>query len=420
MLFSVYFKFRTVVWLTLIALPLSGQTNCTLRKALQLARVNNPALKGEILNIDIAQSDIITAGFRPNPVLGNQTINIANESSFASNTSWNDKQNRQVFWQLSKPFQIAGQRKYKIDAAYKNVSFAEKNYSETERNLFLDVANKWIEIWTAQKQLSIIETAKINIDSLVYINQVRLKNQVITPTDLFRTELLAKQYALQYNTVEQDVINKQKELKYLLGVQDSVTIDTTYNFVQTISPVIDSLLQQSLQNRSDIQTAKSLIDLSKSNIRFQKSLAYPQPELGVIYNPQNAVPYLGIGASIDLAIFDRNQGEIKKSLILKQQAEQQLLAIQSKLQTEIRIAYSSFQLQRQNVEHFKPILEQSQTILDNVKYAYLKGGTTIIDFLEAQRSWLDTQQQYYDVLLQYHQSYVQLLYATGLINQLAQ
>jgi len=105
--------------------------------------------------------------------------------------------------------------------------------------------------------------------------------------------------------------------------------------------------------------------------------------------------------------------------LLKQQAEQHLFTIQKQLQTEITNAYASYQLQQQNVQNFQTILEQSQTILDNVKYAYLKGGTTIIDFLEAQRSWLETQQQYYEALQQYRQSNIQLLYATGLINQLA-
>ena len=76
-------------------------------------------------------------------------------------------------------------------------------------------------------------------------------------------------------------------------------------------------------------------------------------------------------------------------------------------------------MHQENTLNFQEVLEQSQTILDNVKYAYLKGGTTIIDFLEAQRSWLDTQQDYFNALEQYRKSYLQLLYATGLINQLA-
>jgi cobalt-zinc-cadmium efflux system outer membrane protein len=205
-----------------------------------------------------------------------------------------------------------------------------------------------------------------------------------------------------------------------LGVQDSVSIDTTSDFIFTVPANIDSLLNQSMQYRSDIQVAKSLIAVSNSNIKLQKSLAYPQPEIGIMYNPQNSIPYFGVSATIDLPIFNHNQAEIKKADISKQQAEQNLMTIQSKIQTELSVAYSSFQIQRLNIQYYKSVIEQSQIILDNVKYAYLKGGTTIIDFLEAQRSWLETQQQYNDVLQQYHQGYIQLLYSTGLINQLAQ
>ena len=404
----------------LYCLTASAQTNYTLQQALQTARVNNLVLKTEQLNVSIAQTDIITAKLRPNLVLNNQTIQLMQPSHFPANTSWYNGKNRQVWWQLTKSFQIAGQRKYKIDVANKNVAFAEKNYTERERNLYADVAEKWLEVWTAQKQLDILLTAKSNIDSLVITNQLRYKNQVITQTDLFRTELLSKQYAIQYKTALQEVINRQNELKFLLGIQDNVSIDTADNFLFSIPANIDSLLAQSLQSRSDILTAKSLIEVSNSNIKLQKSLAFPQPELGFIYNPQNTIPYFGIYATIDLPVFNRNQGEIKKSYLLKQQAEQQLFTIQSQLQTEIKTTYASYQLQQQNVQNFQTVLEQSQTILDNVKYTYLKGGTTIIDFLEAQRGWLETQQQYYAALQQYRQSYIQLLYPTGLINQLAQ
>lgn len=404
----------------LYCLTASAQTNYTLQQALQTARVNNLVLKTEQLNVSIAQTDIITAKLRPNLVLNNQTIQLMQPSHFPANTSWYNGKNRQVWWQLTKSFQIAGQRKYKIDVANKNVAFAEKNYTERERNLYADVAEKWLEVWTAQKQLDILLTAKSNIDSLVITNQLRYKNQVITQTDLFRTELLSKQYAIQYKTALQEVINRQNELKFLLGIHDNVSIDTADNFLFSIPANIDSLLAQSLQSRSDILTAKSLIEVSNSNIKLQKSLAFPQPELGFIYNPQNTIPYFGIYATIDLPVFNRNQGEIKKSYLLKQQAEQQLFTIQSQLQTEIKTTYASYQLQQQNVQNFQTVLEQSQTILDNVKYTYLKGGTTIIDFLEAQRGWLETQQQYYAALQQYRQSYIQLLYATGLINQLAQ
>ena len=62
----------------------------------------------------------------------------------------------------------------------------------------------------------------------------------------------------------------------------------------------------------------------------------------------------------------------------------------------------------------------AEKVLGNVRYNYLRGGTNIIDLLEAQRSWLDSQQQYNNMMSDYRKSYVQLLYSLGLINQIAQ
>ncbi len=395
------------------------QAGYTLRQALQTARENNLVLKTEQFNIGIAQADVTTAKLFTNPTFNFNYMNVAAKKYAEPKSNLYSAINNQYAFQLGKSFQVAGQRRYSIETANKNVAFFKKNYTEIERNLFSEVAAKWLEVWTVQKQLDIIQIAKSNIHSLVITNQNRYKNQVITQTDLFRTELLSKQYAIQYKTALQEVTNRQNELKFLLGVQEDIKVDTADNFLFTMPQSIDSLLTQSLQNRSDILTTKSMIDVSNSNIKLQKSLAFPQPELGFFYNPQNAVPYWGIYAAINLPFFNRNQGEIKKSHLLKQQAEQHLFTIQNQLQTELTNGYASYRLQQQNIENFKSVWEQSQTILDNVKYAYLKGGTTIIDFLEAQRSWLETQQQYYEALQQYRQSYIQLLYTTGLINQLA-
>lgn len=413
---------RAIVLLAVIGIvfPLQAQNNYSLKEALWTARLNNPDLKTEHYTIDFAQSDVLTARLRPNPRLNNQTLQQVQSNKFSPDSYWYNSQNRQVWWQLTRQFQLTGQRKYKIDYADKNLKFSADAYAETERRVFSEVAFKWLEVWTAQKQLDIIITTKINIDSLYLINKVRLKDQVITQTDLFRTELLDKQFAIQYKTSKQELLNRQRELQFLLGLKDSVKIDTADIDLIKMPLVLDSLLALSLKHRTDIQAARDMIDVSASNIKYQKSLAFPQPEIGSIWNPQNSVQYVGIFATVDLPIFNRNQGEIKKSYVMKQQSEHQLYAIESRLVTEISTAYASYKTQEENIKSFRAVLSLSENILKNVRYAYLRGGTTIIDFLEAQRSWLETKQQYYEALRLYHQSYIQLLYTTGLINQLAQ
>lgn len=396
------------------------QSTWTLQQALQNAKTNNPFLKREQFNVNILQQDITTAKLRPNPILNNQSLQLMQSNRFPENTGWANTANRQIWWQLTKPFQLPQQRANKINYAEENVKLGQKEYAEMERNLFYEVAQKWLDVWVARKQLDIIGTAKSNIDSLVNINRLRLKNQVITNTDLARTELLANQYQIQIKSANQTYQNQLSLLKFLIGNSNEVEIDTADQAQFANLTEMNALLEKALQQRSDIQAIRSSMDVANANIKMQKSNALPIPEIGLIYNPQNRQQYMGVYGTIEIPLFSRNQGEIRKSEVIKQQAEQNLKATETKIQSEILTAYRSYQTQYQNLLNFNQLLKQSEGILSNVKYSYLRGGTTIIDFLEAQRSWLDTQQQYYEILQQYRQSYIDLLYATGSISQLAE
>lgn len=401
-------------------LSVSAQNQYNLRNALRMARDNNPILKTQQFNSIVAETDIITSKLRPNPKLNNQTLFLAKPTSFPNNTDWFNPQNRQVWWQLTKVIQTPALRKSKIEYVQQNSILSQKNYHETERNILQEVALKWLDVWIAKKQLDILQIAKNNTDSLAKINKIRLEKEVITSTDLLRTELLANQYALQQKNSEQIYKSELINLKFLLGTDENISIDFNDEFTLDYRSELDSLLQQSLLDRTDILVSQTNIKVAEANIHLQKALATPQPELGIIYNPQNSIPYLGIYGTIDLPFFNRNQGEIQKSKILKQQAEQDLKTIRFQVETELSVAYKNYYVQKQNIQNFKDLLTKSETILSSVKYSYLHGGTTIVDFLEAQRSWLDTQQQYYYSLQQYRESYIRLLYTSGLINKMAQ
>ncbi|MFY7729878.1 MAG: TolC family protein [Flavobacterium sp.] len=415
-------KSSLIYFLLLAVTGVSAQSvkTLSLQDALKTARNNNLQLKAAKFNINIAEADVVTASLRPNLQLNNQSLQMMASDHYKANTQWYNPANRQVWWQLTKTLQIAGQRANKIDFAQKNTDVNKAGYAETERAMFADVATKWLEVWNAQRNLKRINYARQNVDSVVIINKVRLKNQVVTETDFYRTQLLSKQYTLQYTTAKQELNNKVKELMLALGTTDSISVKNDEVFPPAVTQSFKELLDQASKERTDLKLAVSQMAASESNIKLQKSMAIPQPQAGLIYNPQNTVPYAGIYVTIDLPFFDRNQGEIKKSQYLKQQAEQQYTAVQQQVNTELSTAYNSYRTQQQNIEGYKAVLKQSSDILSNVKYAYLKGGTTVIDFLEAQRSWLDVQQQYNDALYLYHQSYIQLLYSTGLINNMAQ
>jgi cobalt-zinc-cadmium efflux system outer membrane protein len=369
---------------------------------LQAARLNNPTLKSERLNIDLAQTDIITAKLRPNPVLNNQSLQLADPTYFPTGVGYESGRTRQIWWQLTKPFQLPSQRKHKIDFAEKKVIHAQTRYSEQERQLLLVVAGKWLEAWSAKKKIEVLRETKQKIDSLV--NTAHVSSQ--TPT------MLSAQYGIKLLSAQQEYENSLLNLRLAMGLKDKIDIDAKDDLPFMFSANMDSIIQRAMMTRGDILNLRSEIDLNVSNIKLQKVMARPVPELGGLYNPQNTIPYVGFFGTIQIPIFSRNQGEIKRAHLMKQQAEQNLEIAQQQLETEIMITYNTYKTQKQIVSDYKVILGQSR---NNIKQASSSTG-----FIEAQKNHEELQSEYYDYLKQYYQTCIELLYNSGMINKVAE
>ena len=409
----------------LLSLSTSAQSVFTLRQTLQQIRENSPALRVERLNINAAQADQTTANLRPNPVLNNQTLVQLMPTPGAEGVNLLNRQRRQFWLQATKEFDIYNKRGYRNRFAEANTNLAVRSIAETERGLLFDAANRFLDAWYARIQLALLQRAKANVDTLVQLNKVRLKNLVITRTDLTRTQLISDQYDLQTRTAQQDLRNRLNELRLVLGVADSINVALNDSIInpQFAVPLrllpsasADSLLRMASATRTDVRVAEATLESARRNVDLQQVLAKPRNEAGLIWNPQNAIPYAGIFLTLELPVYSRNQGEIQKSRILQEQAGQAAALVQARIRSEVETAYQSFMTSRQNIDRYVAIRRDADQVLASVRYAYLRGATTLIDLLQAQTSWFDTQTAYYETLYTYRQNYVRLLYATGEIN----
>jgi cobalt-zinc-cadmium efflux system outer membrane protein len=423
----------TVKLLLICALPISAfaQSILTLQQTLQQVRENSPALRVERFNINVAQANETTANLRPNPILNNQTLFQLSSTPVTSTVAEVNgplsRQRRQFWLQATKEFDIYGKRTYRNRFAEANTNLAVRSVAETERNLLFDAANRFLDAWYARIQLALLQRAKANVDTLVQLNKVRLKNLVITNTDLTRTQLISDQYAIQTRTARQEFRNRLNELQLVVGSADSVNVllndsivSPVFNNPLALYPSVtasaDSLVQLASTNRTDVRVAEANLESARRNIDLQQVLAKPRNEAGLIWNPQNSVPYAGVFLTLELPVYSRNQGEIQKSRVLQEQAGQASALVQARIRAEVQAAYQSFVTSRENVNRYVDIRRDADRVLTSVRYAYLRGATTLIDLLQAQSSWFDTQTAYYQILYTYRLNYVRLIYATGQIS----
>ena len=167
-------------------------------------------------------------------------------------------------------------------------------------------------------------------------------------------------------------------------------------------------------NRPDLRAAEADRQRARADHRLARANAWwdltPQLEYQRI-GPDDTI---GFGFSFPLRIFDRNQGEIARTEaeITRVDAVREAAALQvlAALETDRQAALT----QRDRVLSLRDVyLPKATQARDTVEYAYRRGGQSLLDFLDAQRSYRETALAHLQALGAYLSAVYQLEADTG-------
>ncbi len=402
----IYFYFIFIFYLSA-----QESIELSLTTAFELSLKQNPFLVAERLNVRIAEGEIVRARTLPNPMLNSQELFRSKpEGSILA------ARNRQDWLQLTQTIPVAGQRAYSIERAKNNLTLTKNQIQEFERNLLFLVGNQWLDTKLIQERLEVISKTVLSMSELLKINALRLKNQAITKAEYMRTENLQEIYQAEYLNTETRFVNEIRNLKFLLAIEKNILLKENNLFIKNDAlEKKEELIAYAFKHRSDILSADTSVLVARSNLKVQEAFAYPTPEIGFIYNPQNGEQYLGTYATIPIPIFDRNQGAILSAKAELEKANKQREALYRQVEVEVLNSLMNLNTAKLNYQRYEKIFQSSEKIVEIVRYSYLKGGTTIIDFLDAQRNWFESQINLLDAKFNLYKAYLELDYTTGKI-----
>ena len=178
--------------------------------------------------------------------------------------------------------------------------------------------------------------------------------------------------------------------------------------------------QEAMDARPDLKAAIDQIEQSKVGHKLAISNGSTDPTFSAFYtyngsyNNPNAENALGLSVTIPLRIFDRNQGEKKRTLIDIDHSAQ--LTEQKKAQVFSDVDSAHAQVAN-NITLLKPYkekyLQQSTRVRDTVTYSYQHGGASLTDFLNAQSDYRNVQLAYLNLIGSYLTAASQLNMAVG-------
>jgi cobalt-zinc-cadmium efflux system outer membrane protein len=192
-----------------------------------------------------------------------------------------------------------------------------------------------------------------------------------------------------------------------------------FDFADSLQP-LESFRQIALDERPDLRAALESIQQAQTNhkLAIANGSADPTFSTWYSYNPafNNAYGRYTLGASVNipLRIFDRNQGEKQRTQIDIGRNQQLTEATRAQVFSDVDSAYAQVE---SNVALLKPYKAQYKAqatrVRDTVTYSYQHGGSSLMDFLNAQSDYRVVQLAYLQLIGSYLTAAGQLNLAVG-------
>jgi cobalt-zinc-cadmium efflux system outer membrane protein len=206
------------------------------------------------------------------------------------------------------------------------------------------------------------------------------------------------------------------DLRQLLGYEQvSAEYDVSGSFdYQQMKDGLEDLQAAALKSRPDLEAAQQGVAAANSAFNLQKAIGKRDVTGQINYTHIGYLNDVSLFGSMQLPIFDRNQGEIKRAGIAITQAREQQMFANGQVLTDVRDAYEGWKANDEIVGLYRSgYLDDAQQSLDITEYAYKHGAASLLDFLDAERTFRATQLGYRQALATYLQSLEQLREAVG-------
>ena len=353
-------------------------------EALQLALRQSPTVRAQQAALASTKAGETTAALRPNP-----TMNFLAEQ-FKPGGS---QQETQYTVNMGQPFELGGKRGRRIDSARAATQVASYQLEDIRRQITLQVRSAFAGALIAREQLALAQENVKTLDDTERIQRLRAEKGDISQLELLRIQVQRFTFERDAADARQALSAAKIALRAAAGVEHiaedfEVVGELGFKEVSLDRAV---LMRRALDNRPDLRAAEADRARARADHRLARANAWwditPQIEYQRI-GPDNTI---GFGFSLPIRVFDRNQGEIARTQaeISRVDAVREATALQvlAALETDRQSALT----QRERVVSLRDVYLPKATVArDTVEFAYRRGGQSLLDFLDAQRSYRET------------------------------
>lgn len=395
-----------------------GPVKITLDEAIQRALQHNHNLLAVRTTIQQSEAEETTANLRPNPMLlgDAQFLPIFNPNQ--DNGAYIDN-SAQFDLGVSYLFERGKKRQHRLQAAKDQTAVTRSTVADNERTLAFQVASQFINVQLAESTLDLAEQDLKSFQDTVNISQTRYKAGDISKDDFLKIELQLLQFQMDESQARVAKAQALSDLRQLLGY-DSVPGDYDVAGELDYQPLhanLEDLQMKALASRPDLRAAQQGVTAANSQYQLQKAIGKVDITGQVNYTHISDLSTASLFGNVQIPIFNRNQGEIARAGFAITQAHEQEKATSDQVMTDVQDAYSGLQGNDEIIRLYRSgYLDQAKEDRDISEYSYRRGAASLLDFLDAERSYRAVQLAYRQALAAYNTALEQLREAAGTRN----
>lgn len=359
----------------------------SLKEAERMFLHQNAALIAQHYQTEQARADIITAKLFDNPELSYENLFYNHETGKFLETS---KASGQYTASITQLIKLAGKRNKDIQLAETGLKLESYAYFDLMRTLRFELRSTYYEAYYKQLSASVYDQLILSLSQLLSASEQQLKLGNIASKDVIRIKSRLYGLNAEYASAQNDLDALKSRLKLLTNMPASKELILSGDGIDPtqFKPEEKSfslLLDSARANRADLKLANTGLIYAQNMLAVQKAKAVPDVAVSLSYDLKGNYPekYTGLGLSLPIPLFNRNQGEIKKARIAIDASIAAIKKQEAEVEMEIATSYTAA-LKTENLyssidKDFNASFEQ---LMAGVTKNYQERNISLLEFLD--------------------------------------
>ncbi len=386
----------------------------SLEEAWHLAEQNNPALRAAQAGRMAAEGQVADsrALFWNNPELSYENNRHRVPQPPAADQRYGE-------WTvgLSQTLEIAGQRRYRNDAALDELAAIDASVVELRLQLRADVEEHFVKVMALQRRAA-IETENLKlVESAAQALRKRVAAGESSKLDGNLAAIEAERTRNQLSGIEEQLGTARADLAQLLQISPGTELTAVGELGRSRNYRRDELLERAAQ-RPQLEVLAKRESAARNRLSLERASVYPDVTLGVRTSRDGPTEardrILGFTVSVPLPLFKRNQTGIGKAMSEFTQAQIERQTNERDMRATALVQWTRHEQIKSRVERLKQsVLPPLDENLRLSRLAFQAGEIGVTELLLVNRQVLDGRRDALEAETELRLTQIALERATG-------